>query len=47
LPTSERAELPLDWRKQPLHEVTKCASKKSVFFSKIKIGVFACFFAQT
>jgi hypothetical protein len=28
-----------------LHEVTKCATKKSVFFSKIKkIGIFACFF---
>jgi hypothetical protein len=31
-----------------LHEVTKCATKKSVFFSKIKkIGIFACFLAQT
>jgi hypothetical protein len=30
----------------PAHEYTKCVSKKSVFFSKIKIWYFACFSAQ-
>jgi hypothetical protein len=31
----------------PRDEVTKWASKKSVFFSKTKNRHFACFFAQT